>query len=431
MVKQPRYEIPSSFPAVQMDSRINCLRSGCDLQIHLVLHFDTRLDEPRLQRAMRLTLDAEPILGCNLCEESGRQLWRRRDDLDRLELLQLQPTTSARCQQQVCHYLARPLDLDHDPLLQGLLLRGETDTLCLKVSHIVADGGALAEYAALLASIYRQLAQQPDYQPQPNVAGDRSVHQVTRQFTLRRRCLHYMHLLRSYVGELFPRRNWSFPVHRAEENGEVAYVLHRLDCAVVERVADFARSHQLTANDLYVAACYRALYRLIQPAPDVPLRLGTTVNLRRYLPAKRGAALCNLSAMLQLNIGCELGENLLDTGRKVQRAMARHRRFDLGMGDMRYRLFDLTWLPIGWVRRLYRWHQMAKFFIGPQQVAPLFSNAGVLDISRFNFGENSVVEAYVTPPATKAPVFFVALSGGGMRWYLSQGYSHRNFQRAR
>lgn len=53
-----------------------------DKQGRSVVTFDGHVDANRMVRAVRLTLDAEPILGCGFVERPRRLCWERRDDLD-------------------------------------------------------------------------------------------------------------------------------------------------------------------------------------------------------------------------------------------------------------------------------------------------------------------------------------------------------------
>src|SRR5947207_15718588 len=76
--------LPSRLRVVSGDYAVNALRLLGDMQVHCVLAFDRHLDERRLARALRLALDAEPVLGCRFVPGVLRSHWLRRDDLDAL-----------------------------------------------------------------------------------------------------------------------------------------------------------------------------------------------------------------------------------------------------------------------------------------------------------------------------------------------------------
>ena len=50
--------------------------------VNTVVQFPGRLDAQRLRRATRLSVDAEPILGCRFVDSWYHPYWQRRNDLD-------------------------------------------------------------------------------------------------------------------------------------------------------------------------------------------------------------------------------------------------------------------------------------------------------------------------------------------------------------
>ncbi len=116
-----------------------CTRAMCDAQIHCIISFNGRVDMERMSRAVRLTLDAEPVLGCRFVKRWWRPYWERRDDLDSIKLCEF--TEKADIEQEVKQFLTTPIDPCKDPLVQVQILRSVTDTLCIKVNHVVADAG--------------------------------------------------------------------------------------------------------------------------------------------------------------------------------------------------------------------------------------------------------------------------------------------------
>ncbi len=56
--------IPKRFRCVMFDQTLYTMSSILDLQIGMVVTIDGRFNEKRLERAVRLSLDAESHLGC-------------------------------------------------------------------------------------------------------------------------------------------------------------------------------------------------------------------------------------------------------------------------------------------------------------------------------------------------------------------------------
>ncbi|HEY7386956.1 MAG TPA: hypothetical protein VH640_00480, partial [Bryobacteraceae bacterium] len=130
-------KIPQRLPAVALDRLMYVNRLCYDPQLHYVLKLEGRLDEARVRRAVRLAMDAEPVFGCRYVPRK-KPFWERRNDLDSLPLCEVVETTEV--QRELERFAARPSDATRDPLVEIRIVRGASDSLCLKVSHVPADG---------------------------------------------------------------------------------------------------------------------------------------------------------------------------------------------------------------------------------------------------------------------------------------------------
>ena len=134
-VTNPR--IPQHLRAVALDRIMYLNQPQVDQQFHYIVVLDGRLDESRLRRAIRLTMDAEPVFGCRYM--GGRwPHWERRDDLDSLPLCKVVESFAGI--DALTEYMARPCDAASDPLLEACVVRGTSDIVCLKINHAACDG---------------------------------------------------------------------------------------------------------------------------------------------------------------------------------------------------------------------------------------------------------------------------------------------------
>ena len=106
---------------------------GHDRTIRLVLEFGGTLDHPRLSRALRLLMDAEPILECRFVPRLFRAYWQTREDIDSLEPCTLVMTDDVKGSLHA--FMAQSIDPEHDPLFQLRIFRSAADTVCIKLSH--------------------------------------------------------------------------------------------------------------------------------------------------------------------------------------------------------------------------------------------------------------------------------------------------------
>lgn len=398
---------PRRFKAEKLDKVLFLVRRAHDSLLHCVITFACQLDAERLEKAVRLSLQAEEILACRFINGKWRQYWETRPDLDQLDVVRLIQTKDL--EGDVGNYLATPIAHLDAPLIQVRIFRSTIDTLCLKINHMVADAGGVKDYMTLLASIYRNLAKDPNYRPAVNTSGNRSPNQLWQHFSFSDRLKILRRGFRDWQNELFPPRNWCYPFRKAPLSGR-KFIIHRIDPARYRPVKKYAQQHGVTLNDIMVAAFLRSLHEILRPAFNVPMRLGTTVDLRRYLPNRKALGICNLSGVFKLNFGTKLGESIRETVQLVHDRMQEHKADYLGLGDSRYFMFGEL-VPHPWA--VWAFHKVKRLnqMLSTKEVSPALTNMGIISREQVNFGDAPVVDAFLTPPLVLPPLFLIGLSG--------------------
>src|SRR6516164_6478147 len=115
-----------------------------DGSLKYLLSLEGRIDENRLRKAVRLSLDAEPILGCRMVERGGRPVWELRDDLDDMPLCEVFVGLDGGL--YPAQFLESPIEVIRDPLVQVIVVRRACDTVCVKMAHAVADATSMKDY---------------------------------------------------------------------------------------------------------------------------------------------------------------------------------------------------------------------------------------------------------------------------------------------
>ncbi|HMQ30595.1 MAG TPA: hypothetical protein PKD53_07685 [Chloroflexaceae bacterium] len=390
---------PQRLPATALDQLAFLFRSLSDGQIRCVLRFDGRLDAARLERAMRLSLDAEPVLGCRFVQRRGRCVWERHPDLDRLRLCQVvasgEPLDAA-----LEEFLVAPLEPATGPVVAACLLRGEADTLAIKLHHFAADGIGLLQYLMTLAAIYRELGANPDYRPRPNLAG-RGQGQVLRRVGL-------LGIVAALRHTRPPARQapWG-PIAAGGERSGRRFALRRLGPERVRALRAWGRAHGVSVNDLLLAALYEALAATVGAPLGRPLTIGVPIDLRRYLPAGQALPVCNLSNSADVAVVRAAGSGFAATLRQVHAGMRAIKT--TGRGLNLAVLAELLALPALAPARAALEGMLGR--LAPTAgVSPFFSNVGVIDERLVNFGERAVIAAYGLGPVSFAPGLLVTAS---------------------
>ncbi|MFO7697154.1 MAG: hypothetical protein R6X16_08355, partial [Anaerolineae bacterium] len=94
---------PDRLHSVPGDVVVYYQRVMCSDLLHLVARVDGHLDQPRLRQALRLSLDAQPVLGCHLEMDDAGWFWQRCPDPDAFGLLEVM---MSRLSRRRCHHLA-------------------------------------------------------------------------------------------------------------------------------------------------------------------------------------------------------------------------------------------------------------------------------------------------------------------------------------
>jgi NRPS condensation-like uncharacterized protein len=282
--------IPRRLPAVAQDRMIYGCRFGQQQHANFVLAFGGRLDEQRLRKAIRLAMDAEPVFGCRYVP-GPKPYWERREDLDSLPLCTVAETPDLA--REIERFVATPCDETRDPLLTACIVRGESDALLVKTNHVAADGQGSKQLLALVASLYRD----PSGSAQgfaPNLAS-RGAGRLFREIGLRE-CLRILRGPR----HTRPKDVWRIQVANRHERDGLRFAVRRLEPDAFDALRAFGKGFGASLNEVFVAACFRALWRFFDFPSGVPQSITVPTDVRRYLRQGATEAICNFVAPLHV-----------------------------------------------------------------------------------------------------------------------------------
>jgi NRPS condensation-like uncharacterized protein len=272
-------EIPEQLPTVTADRGIQVwqeLGLG-EMLIQMQIEFDGRLDAERLEQALQLALDAEPVLGCRFAPDPRRPHWERLgpDERSNFEIAADEAAFTA--------FRNRGTDALAGPQLTGCLWRApDGDRLLLKVNHHACDAGGVKDTAAVVAAMYNNLGADPAFRPLPNVNGSRSFTQVSRQLPLRAFPRLAYNFLRMQRSNLFPAVTHNIAMADNAGGGATDYTLRHIPADRVEHMAAAGRALGATLNDMLCTALLRAVITQGRWDGRACLRMFMTVDLRRW-----------------------------------------------------------------------------------------------------------------------------------------------------
>ena len=390
--------------------------AGCiaDMVIGLELEFSGSLDPGRLAKAVELTVDAEPVLGCRFVRHWRSPCWERSEGAGREAFL----FTTDHAGYDVFKHA--PMDLRAGPQLKACLLHSSNaDRLLLKVTHEASDTFGLKEAAARVSDTYGRLAAEPGFRPAANPGTSRSLWQVMRRVPRHA----YPRVYLDFLGETWrgyiyvPKAVQTLPLDGGR-GGRPVFVCRSLSEDRVARLVEYGHAVGATVNDMVLAGFFRALASQGDWDRKRQLRVMTSVDLRRYLPGGRGDAVANLSSPEGITLGTGLGDGFPATLKMVAAHTQRRKSGWIGLGDCVGTVPAVRYLPFGLVmaalpkvvRATIRWHRFP----------PILTNMGVVDPEAVTF-DRAPLRASFLPPPYHPPAFFAAVGSYAGTLTLSAG----------
>ncbi|MCM3339845.1 condensation domain-containing protein [Paenibacillus sp. MER TA 81-3] len=394
--------IPAWLPANAQDwFNYSARYTASNHLLHAVLELAGHLDHERLTQAVKLSADAEPILGCRFIEDPHHPYWQRIENIEESKWCVLLETD--RVEESVQQFVGVPFDADSDPQVSAGVIRSkEKDTLCIKLNHAACDGAGVKQYLRLLAAIYTKLGMDSGYVPSRNVRGKRDQSALFMELGI----VDWSTLLNTGVAELQP--GWAFPFRRLDlPAGESTHLISQIKGEQVEALRIAAKRKGCTLNDLILTAYFRALWILVRSDQGEATAIQVTVDLRRHLTSLHDQAICNLSGAVNVLIQDKMGEPFEQTLVRIVVIMQEHKKSMLGIQSAA--AFELL-ASMGYEEALHWLHEARSRAVSWGKAFPMLSNFGIIGDPGFMFGDSAVRAAYMISPALFAPGFMLGAS---------------------
>ncbi len=387
-----------------------------NFQIQAVLKLDGRMDFDILVKAVRLSIDEEPVLGCRFIEHAP-PYWKRLKDIDNVMFCSIEETDNV--EEAVNSFLESPLDMDHDPMVKVKLIRSEQhDTLGIKLNHTCCDGAGAKEFIHILSRIYTILDHKNGvYIPKPSIRDSEDHIKVFNNLGIK-----HPEMDNSMVEA--PKTVWPFLWKSGGQKDVTPFVVCRLPYGQLDVLSQYGKKRGATINDLILTAFYRAMFKISQPPYHVPMDIGLTVDLRRYLPDNKASAIRNLSGGIVLRIARLKDEPFYGTLSRVVSLMNHKKKNNPGYQCA-------TGAEHAEMINFYQFLAFSKFISKASDVilkkcfycSPGLSNVGIISKNLIKFGDNVVTDAYIIPPVIRMPgIMLVASSYNGILTFATGYY---------
>ncbi|MHC4661100.1 MAG: hypothetical protein ACYS8W_05370 [Planctomycetota bacterium] len=416
--------IPSRIRATVLDLGNYCLSSVADYLIHFVIRFDSRIDVEKLRRAYRLSLDAEPVMGCRFVDGLWRPRWVRRDDLDNMDFCQVVETEDT--EKEVIDFLARTADCRSDPLVQAAVVRGGADTLCVKINHVACDAEGAKAFLYRMFEIHNRLSGDTGCSLEPSDTGLRSSKELLGRFSLNRKAAIARSGLRNCYADSKTYANWRFPQEAAGDMKK-AFITRRVGWETYSAITEYRRRKGYTLNDVMLAAYFSALYGIIHPDKEKPLCVTNVIDLRRFLPEQRRERVCNHTQFLNSVVRLVPDMSFDEIAETVHVEMKKRKSDYPGLGDMAVSFGLFRLFPFCLAKRTAVGYINYQYKTG--KVPPALSNLGSIDNNKLTLDGSEASHAYIVAPLAYPPCILTAFSTFNGTITLAAGFSESHFRR--
>lgn len=399
-----------------------CLESLGDHVMHVFIEADNRVNPDRFKRAIRLSLDAEPILACRYVYNSWKPYWEEWDPkaLDAYVLCTLEPEIDL--EQQKLDFLLQKMDSTSEPFVQAKIIRGETDTIAININCISMDGSGLFIYLVRLFDIYNTLALDPDFHPKPSDMALRSARQFSAQFSTLDKIKIFFTGLKNQIINQRTAHNWSFPSSK-QGSMQKTFLIKNFDVSTFAAINTYRNRLKATVNDVMLAAYYQSLYKIIQPEKSGPYCVLNTYDLRNHLPTNSVPRAANYSSFINTNIDMQEDTPFNEIVQQVQSSIGEQKENYPGLGEAPALWFLFRFLPFSLAQYVFKLILRAR-----GGTVPVFTNVGMIKTKWFTIDGKAVRNITPIPPLEYPPKLTVSLSTTDDKIALCVGYSTAHFR---
>ena len=378
-------------------------RVSCDSQIRVEFSFEGNIDYTIFRKAVQLSFDLEPILGSKYVEYDKKPKYEKISILNWSKILRLINWDGNRS--MIDEFMTQQINPLMEQPVRIAVFRSDYDTVCILMDHLISDIGGLKLYVNLLAKLYRRILENPDYCVQPDLKRSRSMQQVMDSFSIRQK-------LKLLYRTILPKKKinaWSYSPESPTGSVKSRLITHRISLDLTGQINSYMKSHNAWLNEILLTAYFRALHIMSPPDKKEVMRISIPVDMRKYLPTREAGILCNLTTVISVNIGNEIGETFSDTLLAIQKQMNSLKNNHPWMTIRLKSVILFMVLPYSTLKRKFK-SINSDSSNGKNLFSYWFSFFGIFVSNRIKFGDCVMKSLYYAPPAITSNIFYLGIT---------------------
>jgi len=378
--------MPKSHRLTAWDALQLLTKLFSDQQVRMVVELDGRLDVARLADAIRAVFAAEPILGFHIQERFFRPRWKPLARLDAASVLRIVPAADPEA--EIRKLVLEDLDPLRGPIVRFSVVRGERDAVVVNLDHTAGDAASVRGLAYLLAAAYGK--------PERIEPAEPAEYFGRREFTALEPLMPSMKGKKLRDNPMPAQPPWQFPwggEPNAGANIRKRLCLRRVEAARAGAIRKFAADRGAWLNDVFLAAYFRALARLLAETAGggehgAP-RFTVPADLRSYLAARERPRIANFSSTFEAAPEGGLGGSFDETLARVRASTEKAKNGKPGLGSAAFMSAMVDRYPFRLIERRMDWGKIRSTVLPPWFIA-----LGVLRPESLAFGPVAARAAY-------------------------------------
>jgi len=409
--------LPDQMSLEMTDAIQFFLRSNADQQMRFVIYLEQEININILQQAVRLTIYQEPIFSYTYKEDKDIAYWQKQSEIEAASLVDF-IESAGNPYIEIDKFLTTITSPFEFPLVKVKVIRHDKkDVLCINMNHTPTDGAGLKEFAKILANNYNKLIENQDYVCQANTNGDRSIKQVTDNFSVSQK----FKFIRQGFKRPPNRISWSFDWGKTENDKKNQFAFVKIPCETFNRIKTFGKSNNATVNDVVIAAFVRSFVKTNKNNHSASKPLIVPVNLRKYVKPGHKSAICSLTGSMVINIGNEIGTSFEETLRKIVEETACKKSIHAEMNML---------FPFIILGKLMPYIKLKEKIMNRKMPPiPLLTNIGIIDPADINFNNIPVENSYITGVISYGNYFSMGYSTFNEEMTFSIGFCGNDLQK--
>ncbi len=364
--------------------------------IQYVLKTDSEIDYQLLKKSVLFLIETEPILGCLFVENEKIPEWEQTQiNID--DICCIVETKSI--EGEIDSVLKTEINASKQLSIKVYLLDDQkTNTIVIKISHAVCDGSGSKYLVKQLTDIYTQLEKNSSFVPEKNVPI-RDTKNFYNALKVKDKASYFI----PEKAEL--ASTWGFPIgQKLLKKQTFSHQQLRYNDNEFQKLKQFTKEQGVTLNTLLMTAYFDALLKVLKPS-ESKKEVQFMIDLRKYLPSNTPQSVCNLSAILNVELPTQTTDfielvkktdsaikKIINTDNFIHGTIAGDLAEDAGYGAIK----DFVKAD---------WKNIQK----TGNCTPMISNLGILNLESIRLGKAEIKDLYLISPAFFAPAFMIGI----------------------